>query len=261
MKRIHLLVLLSALALPLAVTSARASGAGSLVVAEVYAAGGNSGAVYANDYVELYNRGASPVAVDGWTLQYASARQHELAVDRTERLDPGRRPLPRAARLRRRERRGAADRRRHRHVEPRGHRRQGGARRRCDRAVLRRLGGKLLVCLRPPGPRRLRERRRLRRERRGTRRNCDKGDGAYRRLHGHRRQRGGLRGGDTRSAELVCRGEHVLGLAASRRLERIGGRRRGHPADALDRARPPDAELPCARCRGRSRARWRSTSR
>jgi uncharacterized protein len=73
MKRIHLLVLLSALALPLAATSARGSGSGSLVVGEVYAAGGNSGAAYANDYVELFNRGASPVAINGWTLQYASA--------------------------------------------------------------------------------------------------------------------------------------------------------------------------------------------
>ncbi|HEY2209110.1 MAG TPA: lamin tail domain-containing protein [Gaiellaceae bacterium] len=73
MKRIHLLVLLSALALPLGAASARGSGSGSLVVGELYAAGGNSGAVYANDYVELFNRGASPVAVDGWTLQYASA--------------------------------------------------------------------------------------------------------------------------------------------------------------------------------------------
>jgi hypothetical protein len=73
MRRIHLLVLLSALALPLAATSARGSGSGNLVLGEVYAAGGNSGAAYANDYVELFNRGASPVAVDGWTLQYASA--------------------------------------------------------------------------------------------------------------------------------------------------------------------------------------------
>jgi Lamin Tail Domain len=73
MKRIHLLVLLSALALPLGAASARGSGSGSLVVGELYAAGGNSGAVYANDYVELFNRGESPVAVDGWTLQYASA--------------------------------------------------------------------------------------------------------------------------------------------------------------------------------------------
>ena len=73
MKRIHLLVLLSALALPLGAASARGSGSGSLVVGELYAAGGNSGAVYTNDYVELFNRGESPVAVDGWTLQYASA--------------------------------------------------------------------------------------------------------------------------------------------------------------------------------------------
>ena len=73
MKRISLLVLLSALALLLAAASARGSGSGSLVVGEVFAAGGNSGAAYANDYVELFNRGASSVAVDGWTLQYASA--------------------------------------------------------------------------------------------------------------------------------------------------------------------------------------------
>jgi uncharacterized protein len=73
MKRIHLLVLLSALALPLGAASARASGSGSIVVGEVFAAGGNSGAAYANDYVELFNRGAGDVAIDGWTLQYASA--------------------------------------------------------------------------------------------------------------------------------------------------------------------------------------------
>ena len=73
MKRILLLVLLSALALLLAAASARGSGSGSIVVGEVFAAGGNSGAAYANDYVELFNRGASAVAIDGWSLQYASA--------------------------------------------------------------------------------------------------------------------------------------------------------------------------------------------
>jgi uncharacterized protein len=73
MKRISLLVLLSVLALPLAAASARGSGSGSIVVGELFAAGGNSGAAYANDYVELFNRGATTVAVDGWTLQYASA--------------------------------------------------------------------------------------------------------------------------------------------------------------------------------------------
>ena len=73
MKRIYLLLLLSLLAFPLAATSARGSGSGSIVVGELYAGGGNSGAVYANDYVELLNRGASSVALAGWTLQYASA--------------------------------------------------------------------------------------------------------------------------------------------------------------------------------------------
>jgi hypothetical protein len=73
MKRIFLLALLTALALSLAAASARGSGSGSIVVAELYASGGNSGAAYANDYVELFNRGTGAVAVDGWTLQYASA--------------------------------------------------------------------------------------------------------------------------------------------------------------------------------------------
>src|SRR5881394_966058 len=114
MKRILLLALLSALALPLAAASARGSGSGSLVVAEVYAAGGNSGAAYANDYTELFNRGTSPVAIDG-------------------------RALPRPARLRWSERVVAAGGRRNRHVQPRGHRRKGRSRRRRDRPGLRRL--------------------------------------------------------------------------------------------------------------------------
>ncbi len=73
MKRIHLLVLLSALALPFAAAPASGSGSGSVVVGEVFAAGGNSGAAYANDYVELFNRGSAAATIDGWTLQYASA--------------------------------------------------------------------------------------------------------------------------------------------------------------------------------------------
>jgi Lamin Tail Domain len=73
MKRINVLAVLSALALLLAAASASGSGGDSIVVGEIFAAGGNSGAAYANDYVELFNRGATAVAVDGWTLQYASA--------------------------------------------------------------------------------------------------------------------------------------------------------------------------------------------
>ena len=44
-----------------------------VVIAEVYGGGGNTGAPYTNDFVELYNRGTSAVSVSGWSVQYASA--------------------------------------------------------------------------------------------------------------------------------------------------------------------------------------------
>ena len=44
-----------------------------LVVSQVYAGGGNAGATFTNDFVELFNRGTTTVAVTGWTIQYASA--------------------------------------------------------------------------------------------------------------------------------------------------------------------------------------------
>ncbi|MEV6979426.1 lamin tail domain-containing protein [Kitasatospora sp. NPDC093806] len=44
-----------------------------IVISQVYGGGGNSGAPYTNDFIELYNRGTAPVSVAGWTVQYASA--------------------------------------------------------------------------------------------------------------------------------------------------------------------------------------------
>jgi len=44
-----------------------------IVISQLYGGGGNSGAFYQNDYVELYNRGAVTVDIRGWSLQYASA--------------------------------------------------------------------------------------------------------------------------------------------------------------------------------------------
>jgi len=46
---------------------------GSLVVSQIYGGGGNALATWANDYVELHNRGASAVSLEGWSLQSASA--------------------------------------------------------------------------------------------------------------------------------------------------------------------------------------------
>ena len=45
----------------------------AIVISQVYGGGGNDGATYHNDYVELYNRGTTPVDTGGWSLQYASA--------------------------------------------------------------------------------------------------------------------------------------------------------------------------------------------
>ena len=61
MKRMHLLVLLSVLVLPFAAASASGSGSGGIVVSELFAAGGNSGAAYTHDYVELFNRGSGEI--------------------------------------------------------------------------------------------------------------------------------------------------------------------------------------------------------
>jgi hypothetical protein len=47
--------------------------ASGIVISQLYGGGGNSGAPFANDYVELFNRGASPTSVDGWSVQYASS--------------------------------------------------------------------------------------------------------------------------------------------------------------------------------------------
>ncbi len=44
-----------------------------VVISEVYGAGGNSGATLKQDFIELYNRGATEVSVEGWSVQYASS--------------------------------------------------------------------------------------------------------------------------------------------------------------------------------------------
>lgn len=76
--RVRLVTLLAASALAvggsasLAVTPAHAASQ-SVVLAAVYGGGGNSGAPYQNDYIELYNGGDSSVDLSGWTLTYYSA--------------------------------------------------------------------------------------------------------------------------------------------------------------------------------------------
>ncbi|WP_421385528.1 cell wall-binding repeat-containing protein [Bacillus salacetis] len=52
---------------------AKASTTGdNVVISEVYGGGGNSGAEYKNDFIELYNPTNAAISLDGWSVQYAS---------------------------------------------------------------------------------------------------------------------------------------------------------------------------------------------
>lgn len=44
-----------------------------IVISQVYGGGGNALAPYTHDFVELFNRGTTPVSLAGWSIQYASA--------------------------------------------------------------------------------------------------------------------------------------------------------------------------------------------
>lgn len=45
----------------------------ALVVSQIFGGGGNASAVFQNDFVEIFNRGTAPAALDGLSVQYASA--------------------------------------------------------------------------------------------------------------------------------------------------------------------------------------------
>ena len=72
MHRVRLLIaLLFAGALLLA--PAARSVSSDMVVSQIYGGGGNSGATFANDFVEVFNRGGTAVDLGTWSIQYASA--------------------------------------------------------------------------------------------------------------------------------------------------------------------------------------------
>lgn len=60
--------LLSALLLCCGAGAAQAE----VVISQVYGGGGNSGATFRSDFIELHNNGDLPVDMSGWTVQYAS---------------------------------------------------------------------------------------------------------------------------------------------------------------------------------------------
>ena len=67
---VALVLSIVSLALPIRVVQAVSP---DIVISQVYGGGGNSGGIYTNDFVELFNRGTTTVSLDGWSVQYTSA--------------------------------------------------------------------------------------------------------------------------------------------------------------------------------------------
>ncbi len=101
-RRRHAPTLCAGFALCLLFLSGVARAASPVVISQIYAGGGNGGAAYTHDYVELFNRGDVPVDIEGWSLQYASATGNGLfsqngVVSLSGTLQPGRYSLVRLA--------------------------------------------------------------------------------------------------------------------------------------------------------------------
>lgn len=73
MKKIYLFTLL------LSVVFSFSSNA-QVVISQVYGGGGNSGATFTNDFIEIFNRGTVAQDLTGWSVQYASATGTSWAV-------------------------------------------------------------------------------------------------------------------------------------------------------------------------------------
>ena len=67
---IHAVVKSVALAAFLAFTGPASA---AVVITQVYGGGGNSGATFKNDFIELFNNGKTAETIGGWTVQYAAA--------------------------------------------------------------------------------------------------------------------------------------------------------------------------------------------
>jgi hypothetical protein len=57
----------------LVVCTTSAFAANSVRISQVYGGGGNTGATYSNDYIELFNNSGAAIDISGWSLQYQSA--------------------------------------------------------------------------------------------------------------------------------------------------------------------------------------------
>lgn len=61
----------------------------AVVISQVYGGGGNSGATYKNDFIELFNRGGTAQDLTGWSVQYASVTGSTWSVTSLSGSIPG----------------------------------------------------------------------------------------------------------------------------------------------------------------------------
>jgi predicted extracellular nuclease len=84
-------VLISAIAAFFILAAPASAVSPDITVSQVYGGGGNAGATYTNDFIELYNRGTTPVPLAGWTVQYGAAGGTTFqSTPLTGRILPGR---------------------------------------------------------------------------------------------------------------------------------------------------------------------------
>src|SRR5262245_23687782 len=50
-----------------------AAASAQLVISQVYGGGGNAGSTFTHDFIEVFNRGSTPIDLTGMSVQYASA--------------------------------------------------------------------------------------------------------------------------------------------------------------------------------------------
>lgn len=67
-----LAVLLAGLSAPALAAFATVAPGADVVISQVYGGGGNSGSIYRNDYIEVFNRSLAPVTLTNWSVQYGS---------------------------------------------------------------------------------------------------------------------------------------------------------------------------------------------
>ena len=82
--------ILGALAAVLAIAAPAAQA--QVVISQVYGGGNNTGATYQNDFIELFNAGASAQSLNGWSVQYSSSagsNWNNLTVLSNVTLQPG----------------------------------------------------------------------------------------------------------------------------------------------------------------------------